>query len=45
MRLEPNGVFVAITPNCRIRSYWLGVPVRDIMRDPIRNGPRSVLVT
>ncbi len=41
---EPNGVFLAITPDRRIHSYGLGVPVRDIMRDPVRNGPRSVLV-
>ncbi len=41
---EPNGVFIAITPGRRIHSYGLGVPILDLMRDPVRNGPRSVLV-
>lgn len=41
---EPDGVFIAVTPNRRVHSYGLGVPIRDIMRDPVRNGPRSVLV-
>ncbi|MFW2335916.1 hypothetical protein, partial [Ilumatobacter sp.] len=41
---EPNGVFIAITPGRRIHSYGLGVPILDLMRDPVHNGPRSVLV-
>jgi general stress protein 26 len=41
---EPDGVFVVVRPDRRIHSYGIGVPMRDIIRDPVRNGPRSVLV-
>ena len=41
---EPNGVFIAITPDSRVHSYGVGVPVRDIIRDPLHNGPRSVVL-
>jgi general stress protein 26 len=38
---EPDTCFLRVTPGRRAHSYGLGVPLRTILRDPIR-GSRSV---
>ena len=41
---EPDGCFLRIEPTRRIHTYGIGVPVMAVARDPLHNGPRSIIV-
>ncbi len=39
---EPDGCFLQIRPNGTVHSFGLGVPVLDLIRDPLNAGGRRV---
>ncbi len=39
---EPDGCFLEIRPNGTLHSFGLGVPVIDLVRDPLNTGGRHV---
>ena len=39
---EPDGCFLRITPNATMHSYGIGVPVFEIIKDPLHAGARSI---
>ena len=39
---EPDGCFLRIRPTGIVHTYGIGVSTLALVRDPIRNGPRSV---
>jgi general stress protein 26 len=32
---HPNGCFLRITPNGRVSTYGIGIPIRKVLRDPL----------
>jgi len=32
---DPRGCFLRITPNGRVGTYGIGVPIRKVLRDPL----------
>ena len=41
---EPDGCFVRIRPTGTVHTYGIGVSVLAVAKDPIANGPRSVVL-
>lgn len=39
---EPDGCFVKIVPTGRVHSYGIGVPILQLMKDPLHSGARFV---
>jgi hypothetical protein len=32
---DPRGCFLRITPNGRVSTYGIGMPIRRVLRDPL----------
>lgn len=41
---EPDGCFVRIRPTGTVHTYGIGVSAMAVAKDPITNGPRSVVL-
>lgn len=42
---EPDGCFLRIRPTGTVHTYGIGVSVLAVAKDPIANGPRSVVLS